>query len=282
MSRSTTLTTLLLISQTLYSSSFLIFNPIKPLSFLYVYHLGFLFLLLIYQLVTLVTLLPSHRPRPTPRHRRSTPTRLLIVLGSGGHTAEMLAMLQKVRLEDYSYRSWVVSSGDEVSAKRVVEVEHAIKSQHRNDGAGGGTYANGLERLEKSSNGLYDIKVLPRARRIHQSLLTTPLSCLWTLVKAFPVLLQPEIPDLILVNGPATATIVVFASLVLRFFNIRGCNSRGKMRTVYVESWARVKRLSLSGWLLCGVVDRCLVQWDGLEGKKGLFGGRAEYLGTLV
>jgi beta-1,4-N-acetylglucosaminyltransferase len=49
------------------------------------------------------------------------------------------------------------------------------------------------------------------------------------------------------------------------------------MRTIYVESWARVRRLSLSGTILVGVVDRFLVQWEGLRGL-----GRAEYIGVLV
>lgn len=134
-------------------------------------------------------------------------------------------------------------------------------------------------------SGGYDIKAVPRARKIHQSLLTTPFSSLRTLLACIPLLLYPSPPDLILTNGPATATILIFASLILRFFDVKECNSRGKMRTIYVESWARVKRLSLSGKLLYGVVDRFVVQWESLEGKKGWGGwggGRAEFRGVLV
>lgn len=49
-------------------------------------------------------------------------------------------------------------------------------------------------------------------------------------------------------------------------------------RTIYVESFARVKRLSLTGRLLYWVVDGFLVQWPGL--KKNW--PRAEYRGVLV
>lgn len=51
------------------------------------------------------------------------------------------------------------------------------------------------------------------------------------------------------------------------------------MRTIYVESWARVKRPSLSGRIivLCGLCDRVLVQWKELEIK-----GWGEYRGMLV
>jgi beta-1,4-N-acetylglucosaminyltransferase len=47
---------------------------------------------------------------------------------------------------------------------------------------------------------------------------------------------------------------------------------------VYVESFARVKTLSLSGKLLYPFVDRFIVQWPGLKEKWT----RAEYLGVLV
>jgi beta-1,4-N-acetylglucosaminyltransferase len=87
-----------------------------------------------------------------------------------------------------------------------------------------------------------------------------------------------DLPELILTNGPATAVILVLASVILRFFDIKGAQSRGKMKTMYVESFARVKTLSLSGKLLLPVVDRFLVQWEELAGK----GGRAEYRGILI
>jgi beta-1,4-N-acetylglucosaminyltransferase len=82
----------------------------------------------------------------------------------------------------------------------------------------------------------------------------------------------------VLINGPATAAIMVLATLVLRFVDIKGANSKGKCRTVYVESWARVRSLSLSGKLLCYGAERVLVQWEQLQGV----GGRGEYLGVLV
>ena len=88
-------------------------------------------------------------------------------------------------------------------------------------------------------------------------------------------------PDLIMVNGPATATVLVYAAIALRFFNVKGCVTDGKMRTVYVESWARVKKMSLSGTMLSRVVDRCLVQWPQLDAKRN-GSGKAKYVGMLV
>ena len=89
-------------------------------------------------------------------------------------------------------------------------------------------------------------------------------------------------PDLILVNGPGTAVIVVFASLILRFLALdrsAWARVRRPTRTIYIESWARVKKLSLSGRILAGTgaVDRMLVQWEPLKGKAG-----AEWMGWMV
>ncbi|KAI9715958.1 MAG: hypothetical protein M1812_005592 [Candelaria pacifica] len=212
----------------------------------------------------LLYILPSiHPTRPIPR-KRGTPTRLLIVLGSGGHTAEMLSLLRKLDISLYTHRSYVISEGDDFSARRAIEFEAVL-------GSGEDTF---------------DISTVPRARKIHQPLWTTPISALRCLLGCFLVLgyasrgdgvVAPlQYPDLVVTNGPATAVCVVLACLALRFVGLRG--TKGRMRTVYVESWARVKGLSISGNILVRLVDRFLVQWEGLQDV----GGRGEFLGVLV
>jgi beta-1,4-N-acetylglucosaminyltransferase len=226
------------------------------------------------------TILDPRRPKAKRRSSSSTAeTHLMVVLGSGGHTAEMIAMLNRavheedsaLRLEwsDFSYRTWVVSSGDGISADRAQQFEDAVVK---------------ASSATNASSGTYTISTVPRAREIHQSALTAPVSCLRCLIACLSALYPSpdgakDFPDVILCNGPATATILIFTSILLHFFDIGGCNTRGKMRTVYVESWARVKRLSLSGRLLSRVVDRFLVQWPQLEAATG---GRGEYIGVLV
>ena len=227
-------------------------------------------------------ILSPHRPKSTRNGRLDSrkPLHLLIVLGSGGHTAEMMAMLERAvneedesrRLDwtDYRYRTWVVGTGDALSAQRAREFEERV-------------HGRGGEKDGKIEDGGYNVVTVPRAREIHQSIFTAPISCIRCMLACIHALLakgkQQDFPDLILCNGPATATILVLTSVLLRFFDMKGCNARGKMRTIYVESFARVKTLSLSGRLLERVVDRFLVQWPQLaEGS----GGRREYLGVLV
>ena len=217
-------------------------------------------------------------PNPPPPRRRGSPTHLLIVLGSGGHTAEMFSLLHSFDPRSYHHRSYVVSKGDEFSSLKAVEFERSLAD------SAASTNGRALE-----GTGSYSMHVVPRAREIHQPLLTTPVSalrCLWAcllMLRAKPRGDVSATPDLILVNGPGTAVIVVFASLILRFLGLDRCGFRRRVRrstrTIYIESWARVKSLSLSGRILAGAgaVDRMLVQWEPLKGKAG-----AEWMGWMV
>jgi len=238
--------------------------------------------------------LNTRRPKPLRHGRRNPkePTHLLIVLGSGGHTAEMLAMLDRAvnesdplkRLDwrDYGHRTWVVGEGDTISAARAREFEDmatALSSQET-------LMAGKVKKATDAGPGKFDVLKVPRARAIHQPLSTTPVSAFKCFAGCWKVLTGQvakgvDFPDLILVNGPATGAVMVYTSLVMRFFNVRGCVTSYKMRTIHVESYARVKKLSLSGRLLCYVTDKFLVQWPALDARRQ-GAGRAQFAGVLV
>jgi beta-1,4-N-acetylglucosaminyltransferase len=269
---------------------------------------GAISILLLTRLLT-VLLRPKVTALSPPRPPASSkcPTHVLIVLGSGGHTAEMLNMLRRLPLlpEKFTHRTYVVSSGDGFSALKAREFEWDISGhQHKQVAENSGEADEG-----------YDVVTVRRARRVHQSLLSTPWSaflCLQDCIEllmgrhqdqirrpqSFHVKGRPSYPDLILTNGPGTGVCVVLASLFLRFFGFSGPSTSssdskaktapsqklqwqhsGHMRTIFVESWARVTTLSLSGKILLPLVDRFLVQWPTLEGRGG---GKAEFVGTLV
>ncbi|KAL6707169.1 UDP-N-acetylglucosamine transferase subunit [Coniothyrium glycines] len=260
----------------------------------------------------LLAILPYRHPQTTPWRKRPIATRILIVLGSGGHTHEMFYLLKDLDTRKYTHRTYVVSSGDAFSAQRAADFEAQLEQREKQrakerqqpvpDITITKATAHAPPHKRAQSRTLdqerpactgpkhYTIATIPRARRIHQPLLTTPLSCLRTLLSAFTILLPPSIPatdpytaasldcpDLIITNGPATAVVLVLAAFLLRFFDVRGAHSRGKCKAIYVESFARVRTLSLSGKMLCWVVDRFLVQWEALAD-----GRRAEYHGILV
>ena len=65
-------------------------------------------------LLRLLWILPCIRSQPRPPPRSSA--KLLIVLGSGGHTTEMLRLLEPLDFtKRYKQRTYVVSSGDTLS-----------------------------------------------------------------------------------------------------------------------------------------------------------------------
>jgi len=236
----------------------------------------------------------SLRPdQATPQPRNAgKPTRLLVILGSGGHTAEMFSLLHNLDTLKYTHRSYVLSSGDAFSATKAQEFERGLydiarATAHKasKEQRKAGPDEMSTVRTKEEYYGSYDIEIVPRARKIYQSMWTTPFTSLSCLLSCFRILMSTSsssevklgYPDLIISNGPGTGVIVIFASLLLRFMYLPGTS--GKMRTIYVESWARVRRLSLSGKILLRVTNRFLVQWERLAKELG---PKAEYIGVLV
>ena len=235
----------------------------------------------------------GRRPPASEEH----PTHLCVVLGSGGHTAEMLTMLQHYPdlTADYTYRTYIVSAGDSFSAIKAAGFEKELAASVTAPKKVPTTSGDPPEPAK------FDIITVTRARRVHQSIFTTPLTAALCIRDCLKVLSGTHIdqshaasahtsPDLILTNGPGTGVCVVVASIILLFFGVGGSShggkyhSSGEMRTIYVESWARVKALSLSGRILKPLVDRFVVQWETLQRREGEKerGGRAEFVGVLV
>ncbi|RAK88171.1 oligosaccharide biosynthesis protein Alg14 like protein [Aspergillus costaricaensis CBS 115574] len=276
--------------------------------------IGFTAIACIFTLIVLIYALAKSQNSQVPKWRpRNSPVHLLVVLGSGGHTAEMFSMLRRMNLDPskYTHRTYIVSSGDNFSATKAVEFETTHINHHVNSNA-----------KIASPEPSYTIVTVPRARRVHQSYLTAPFSTLNSFWSCLSVLrglhpdqsrhsrpashLSPPYPDLILTNGPATAVCVIVAARLLRLWlflcGLISPFAPGKrtsesdsatapvlapgtyqLRTIFVESWARVTTLSLSGKLLLPLADRFLVQWPALAGKKAWPGMKeTEYVGTLM
>ncbi|KAH6722308.1 glycosyltransferase family 1 protein [Leptodontidium sp. MPI-SDFR-AT-0119] len=231
----------------------------------------------------------SKAPKPSVSH-------MVVVLGSGGHTAEMMSLLRDIDPSRYTHRTYIVSSGDSFSTGKALEIERIIQSKHSPSGKDQDQQQEPTKAGETSAKtGTWDVKTVPRARKIHQSLYTTPFSSLWCFIGCLRVLMETartskarpfQYPDVLITNGPATAVMVVLAAMFLKFFGVAPV---GKMKAIYVESWARVKTLSLSGKVLLriGVCDRFLVQWEALARRINGDGGgdgrrKVEWVGFLV
>lgn len=212
---------------------------------------------------------------------------MVVVLGSGGHTAEMMSLLRDIDVERYTHRSYIISSGDSFSASKAQEIERLLQSKLT-----GSTRDPSAMGQTETATGTWNIETVPRAREIHQPLYTTPFSSLRCFLGCLGVLrvaaktskaAPGQYPDVIIANGPATAVMVILAAAVLKYFGIAPVL---KMKIIYVESWARVKTLSLSGKLLLKmrICDRFLVQWEALAKNINGNGTRkeVEWVGFLV
>jgi beta-1,4-N-acetylglucosaminyltransferase len=180
------------------------------------------------------------------------PARTLIVLGSGGHTAEMLALVEGLEPSKYSPLVWVVAETDKTSLPRL---------QRETATACGGLLKSQSQQFE----------TIPRSREVGQSWISTVFSTIKATLTSVHVVLR-FCPDVVIVNGPGTSVPIVVGALVLR--TLRGT---GYPKIIFVESFCRVDSLSLTGKLLYPVCDRFIVQWPSLAKKYK----KAEYLGIL-
>ncbi|KAI0267141.1 glycosyltransferase family 1 protein [Gloeopeniophorella convolvens] len=206
---------------------------------------------------------------PRKRVRRGTGKKgtchLAVFLGSGGHSSEALSLISALDFSRYTPRTYIVSEGDPLSEQKAIALER-LKA------------ASALS-LARNPIGGYRILTIPRARRVHQNLLTTPFTALRSLHAAlYHVIAAPRLPggspsfDSLLLNGPGTCFVLCVAAYINRFLGL------SSPRLIYVESFARVRKLSLTGKLLRPIVDSFIVQWPELLQDRG----RGECHGWLV
>ena len=187
-----------------------------------------------------------------PTKKRTSPGRTLVVLGSGGHTAEMLRLLGGMNLENYTPRVYVVAEGDKMSVDKVEKFESVSSATFK---------------------GTVNIRKVPRARKVMQSYITSIFSTLIAVLYSLPIVWS-ACPDLVLCNGPGTCIPICFWAYVMKFFGLTDS------KIIYVESVCRVEHLSLSGLLLyylC-MADCVFVQWPQLKQKYP----RTLYIGRIV
>ncbi|KAM5343164.1 hypothetical protein ACJ41O_014130 [Fusarium nematophilum] len=203
--------------------------------------------------------------KPTSLHGRRRPhDYYLFVLGSGGHTKEMLMMMDDGFCDFANFhRRYLVSSGDTMSANHLADYEADLKT---------------LCAAQDKQPGTYDTFTVTRARRVHQPLWSTPFTALLSVIDIFPALLTPpanvvgaklRYPTCIFSNGPATGFFVGVAAHLLKMFYLAPGD---RMRFVYVESWARISTLSLTGKLFyyTDLADVLVVQHEQVAAKYGI------------
>ncbi|EDV47010.1 UDP-N-acetylglucosamine transferase subunit ALG14 homolog [Drosophila erecta] len=190
--------------------------------------------------------------------KNSTPQPTYVILGSGGHTAEMCrltqALLQQADIEQtkkYQPIRLILASSDSTSERQFRQA------------------------LPQASQKAEFVKV-PRSRNVGQSWLTSIFTSLWALLWSCYMVWRDR-PQLILCNGPGTCVPFCYAAYLWRLFGRLPSHSR----IVFVESFCRVETLSLSGRLLLPLADLFVVHWPALAtryvGKKNV-----RYFGRII
>ncbi len=207
---------------------------------------------------------PKRRPLDGP------PLKTLVVLGSGGHTAEMFALLNALSPKRYAPRTYVLADTDMTSLSKVNAFEAEIGEKYS-------TIDDTVDDITLERISEHQIVFMPRSREVGQSYITSVFTTLKALIHAstfFFCLKRTEMPDVILVNGPGTCLPTCVASFISRVLGM------ASPAIIYVESVCRVEKLSLTGLILYNLrlADYVFVQWEELTEKYG----RAVYAGRVV
>lgn len=203
----------------------------------------------------LISILPACcvNPLSLPNTKKNPKSlKLLVLLGSGGHTGEMIRMLTQFKHLPLFERRYVVSSGDSSSLESIKKFE----SKH-------------------GSNKKINCTMIARARNIGEGKVKATIHTIRSFLSSivtFVKLPRDEYPDVFLCNGPGTAIPIAYTLFFMKFWGF--CHTK----IIYVESLARVSQLSLTGMLILPISDRILVQWKQLSLRYR----RCEYYGLLV
>ncbi|GMP71960.1 hypothetical protein CsSME_00030181 [Camellia sinensis var. sinensis] len=182
------------------------------------------------------------------------PFSTLIVLGSGGHTAEMLNLLSVLNTDRFAPRFYIAAATDNMSLQKARLFENSL-----------------IDKTGVVENAQF--MQIYRSREVGQSYLTSVGTTLTAIIHALWLMIKIR-PQVIICNGPGTCVPLCVIAFLFKVVGIRWSS------TFYVESIARVKRLSLSGSLLyqLRMADQFFVQWPQLQKKYP----RAHLVGCLM
>ncbi|EEC75508.1 uncharacterized protein [Oryza sativa Japonica Group] len=184
--------------------------------------------------------------------------RSLIVLGSGGHTAEMMNVVTTLQKDRFTPRYYVAALTDNMSLQKAQVYEQSLVRVE-------------VDKEEGVENAQF-VQIY-RSREVGQSYITSIATTLLATSHAIWIIIRIR-PQVIFCNGPGTCIPLCVSAFLLKVLGL------GWSSIFYIESIARVKKLSLSGLLLykLRIADQFFVQWPQLQQKYP----RACYAGRLM
>ncbi|KAI3394558.1 hypothetical protein diail_2549 [Diaporthe ilicicola] len=167
----------------------------------------------------------------------------LYVFGSGGHTTEMTALIKlSFKARKTQHRRYIITEDDQHSQNQEKALERLIHQSYHDEAAG-----------------TYDTVIVPRARKVYQSYVSsiyTSLRCALDILVALTTIpaqrggkpngKEFRYPHVIVTNGPGTGFIVGLMAHILKVLYLV---PQDRLRVVFVETWARTHNLGLTGKL---------------------------------
>ncbi|OVA18945.1 Oligosaccharide biosynthesis protein Alg14-like [Macleaya cordata] len=198
-----------------------------------------------------------HQSSKPLRNLSLEPINTFIILGSGGHTAEMLNLIRGLQKNRFTLRVYIAASTDNMSLQKVQALEASVVDQ-----TGAGKVKEAAQFMQ-----------IYQSWEVGQSYLTSVGTMLIALVHALFLMIKIR-PQVILCNGPETCFPLCVIAFLFKVLGVRWSS------IFHVESIARVRRLSLSGLLLykLRIADLIFVQWSQLQRKYP----RTNYVGCLM
>ena len=155
-----------------------------------------------------------------------------VVLGSGGHTMEMMHVLNPFDNEYHDQLNQydvIVAETDKISQKKMENIKTEKK-----------------------------FHTIPRSRQVGQSYFTSIFTTLYSLLVCFKMMWTIH-ADVLICNGPGTCVPVCIACWLFNLLR------KKKTKIIYLESVCRVTSLSLTGKILKWLTDVFVVQWEELK-----------------
>ena len=172
--------------------------------------------------------------KPLPKSKKGTKKFItMVVLGSGGHTSEILTTLKNLDYNIYCPIHYVAAKTDKHSLERA-------KNSHNDDVLLKNIF---LHRIYRS-------------REVRQSWITTIFTTFYSLIESFILCFIKVRPDIIICNGPGTCIPILICGLFLRVLFIKP-----KIKLIFLESFCRVDDLSMTGKIAYKFVNLFIVQY---------------------
>lgn len=159
--------------------------------------LGFILARVIYWIFCRVSFKVVRNSTPIYGDKKKGKVKIMTVLGSGGHTTELLMLLKDLNIRDNMKLVCVIAKTDHLSRKKTIYV-----------------YSRELGLSEEQTENLIDFVDISRSREVGQSYLTSVFSSIKALSESVCVVFS-ERPDLLIVNGPGTCIPICYSALLL-------------------------------------------------------------------